>query len=153
MMNFADGKSGTDQELPTGGQILGHIADAFQLKARFKDAYDWPKNPRTHRRYFNGEQHKVKPETAAAIIEHLVRSFLSDAILASTVNRDNEEFYGLVTEAITRLCVHWDIRDFDQFYETRRNVIAQRLRDLLGVEQPRVRIEGASLVDEESMPG
>jgi|SRR5690554_74055 len=46
-----------------------------------------------------------------------------------------------------------DIRDFDQFYEARRNVLAQRLRDLLGVEPPRVRIEGAPLVDEESMPG
>jgi tetratricopeptide (TPR) repeat protein len=109
MKSFFDGESGIDNQLPTGGEVLGYLADAFQLKGRFDEEHGWEGSDRTARRYLNGKQEKVAPETAREIIEHLVESLFPDQYFAEYFEIDDEEMRERIVAGITRLSCGWDI--------------------------------------------
>lgn len=109
MNEFVDSTSGTGHSLPTGGELLGHLADAFQLKGLFTADHGWSGSDRTARRYLNGNQRKVSEEKTAEVIEHLVEIFLPDDFLNSVSTEfDEEELTRLVVSHSAQLCLWWD---------------------------------------------
>lgn len=109
MQTYLDGKSGTDHPLPTGGEVLGYIAEAFRLKGAFDKENDSPVSGRTARRYFNGDQHKVNEETVRAIIKHLVDCFFPPDYFARRVDEENHEIRTTIADTLTRICTGWDV--------------------------------------------
>lgn len=109
MTTFMDGESGTDHQLPTGGEVLGYLADAFQLKGSFGEDYGWEGCKKTARRYFNGEQETVKPETASDIIKHLVDVLFPEQYFADYLELDDAEMRQRIVDGVTRICCGWDV--------------------------------------------
>lgn len=103
-----DAKSGEDTRLPTGGEILGYLADAFRLKGRFK-ADDTSVHPKTARRYLNGKQRELPDEKARAVIRQLVDAFVSEQVLRRASVGSPHEARSTIVENVTRVATGWDI--------------------------------------------
>lgn len=108
MKSHFDSGSGNGHQLPTGGEVLGHLADAFQLKGTFDQVNGWEGSDRTARRYLNGEQEKVSPHAARAVVEHLVTVFFPDNYFRDFFEIDDAEMRQRIVAGATEICCRWD---------------------------------------------
>lgn len=109
MQTHFDGKSGSGHQLPTGGETLGNVADAFWLKGMFTKENAPPIGEKTARRYFNGQQETVGEESVRAIVEHLIESFFPHGYFARRIDEEQHDIRTTIADVVTGICTGWDV--------------------------------------------